>query len=156
MLSQEDSVICRLVNQHGLEDWTRIADKLKEGCLGVRRTGKQCRERWYNHLSPAVSKKPWSPEEESRLFEMHRSLGNRWKDISKHFLGRYSLVDAALTTISRTTSIRPCADLYGGSTKSSGKRIRPRKCGRSSPQCCRPSCTASTSSRDSRTTSTTV
>ena len=61
LLSQEDSVICRLVNQHGLEDWTRIADKLKEGCLGVRRTGKQCRERWYNHLSPAVSKKPWSP-----------------------------------------------------------------------------------------------
>jgi transcriptional activator Myb len=76
------------VAQYGLNDWTKIAEKLKEGyCLGLR-TGKQCRERWYNHLNPAVNKKPWDNEEEQRLFQLHKLHGNRWKDISRSFTGR--------------------------------------------------------------------
>jgi len=35
-----------------------------------------------------VNKKPWDEEEEGRLFALHRAHGNRWKDISRHFLGR--------------------------------------------------------------------
>jgi myb proto-oncogene protein len=88
-LIQEDEAICKLVSQYGLNDWTKIASKLKENYWISCRTGKQCRERWYNHLNPAVNKKPWNLEEESRLFELHKVYGNRWKDISKCFVGRY-------------------------------------------------------------------
>ena len=65
---QEDQAISKLVNQYGFNDWTLIAQKLKETYNITKRTGKQCRERWYNHLNPAVNKKPWSNEEEERLF----------------------------------------------------------------------------------------
>jgi len=56
------------VSQYGLNDWTKIACKLKENYWITSRTGKQCRERWYNHLNPAVNKKPWNLEEEAKLF----------------------------------------------------------------------------------------
>ena len=46
-----------------MEDWTRIASKLKDYLGMERRTGKQCRERWYNHLSPTVNKQPWTQQE---------------------------------------------------------------------------------------------
>jgi hypothetical protein len=44
----------------GIEDWTQISNKLKEQFGECKRSGKQCRERWYNHLSPAINKQPWS------------------------------------------------------------------------------------------------
>ena len=52
------------------------------------RTGKQCRERWYNHLDPHISKEPWSAEEEARLEELHAAFGNRWAHIARHLAGR--------------------------------------------------------------------
>ena len=87
-IMQEDEAIIKLVQENGIDDWTKIASQLKEE-LGVhKRTGKQCRERWYNHLSPHVNKQPWSDEEEELLFIHHKTYGNRWKDISKLFIGR--------------------------------------------------------------------
>lgn len=76
------------MGQFGLNDWTKIACKLKENYSITKRTGKQCRERWYNHLNPAVNKKPWNNDEENKLFHLHKHHGNRWKDISKAFAGR--------------------------------------------------------------------
>ena len=73
----------------GLNDWTAVATCLKLQEHHTQRTGKQCRERWYNHLDPAVNKEVWSYEEELRLFEVHRELGNRWKEISMQLKGRY-------------------------------------------------------------------
>jgi transcriptional activator Myb len=86
--TQEDEAICRLVAQFGFNDWTQISHKLKDAYGITKRTGKQCRERWYNHLNPAVNKQPWSTAEEEHLFELHRLHGNRWKDISRNFIGR--------------------------------------------------------------------
>jgi Myb-like DNA-binding domain len=36
--------------------WTKIGEVFGE------RNGKQCRERWYNHLDPAVNKGEWTVE----------------------------------------------------------------------------------------------
>ena len=44
---QEDEKLLGLVAAHGPRDWSTIAAHI-EG-----RLGKQCRERWHNHLSPA-------------------------------------------------------------------------------------------------------
>jgi hypothetical protein len=52
------------------------------------RIGKQCRERWHNHLNPSIKKIAWSEEEELLLFLYHKRIGNRWADIAKALEGR--------------------------------------------------------------------
>ena len=44
--------------------------------------------RWYNQLSPCITRSPWSTEEEAVLFTAHSQLGNRWKDIAHMLPGR--------------------------------------------------------------------
>jgi predicted transcriptional regulator len=52
------------------------------------RIGKQCRERWHNHLNPKIKKVGWSREEEWILYLMHRNNGNKWAEIAKVLEGR--------------------------------------------------------------------
>ena len=75
-------MITELVQSLGIKKWTHIANKLYEETGSVLRTGKQCRERWQNHLDPTVKKEPISAEEERIIFECHRRLGNKWAEIS--------------------------------------------------------------------------
>ena len=56
--------------------------------LGSGRTGKQCRERWLNHLRPDLNKGPWTAEEDAALVEAHRAVGNRWSEIARRLPGR--------------------------------------------------------------------
>jgi hypothetical protein len=41
------------------------------------RLGKQCRERWTNHLDPSVRKDGWTAEEDALLDILHDQFGNR-------------------------------------------------------------------------------
>lgn len=50
--------------------------------------GKQCRERWHNHLNPRIKKINWTRDEEWILFLMHRLLNNKWAEIAKVLDGR--------------------------------------------------------------------
>ncbi|KAK4271709.1 hypothetical protein QN277_020361 [Acacia crassicarpa] len=79
---EEDRKLVRLVNQYGVKKWAQIAEKL-DG-----RAGKQCRERWHNHLRPDIKKDSWSEEEERILVETHAKVGNRWAEIAKSIPGR--------------------------------------------------------------------
>jgi hypothetical protein len=52
------------------------------------RNPRQCRERWHHYLTPAVSSKPFTPEEDALLNAKYAELGPKWKQIAAVFEGR--------------------------------------------------------------------
>mmetsp|Transcript_732 Transcript_732/g.687 ORF Transcript_732/g.687 Transcript_732/m.687 type:complete len:190 (+) Transcript_732:418-987(+) len=47
------------------------------------RSGKQCRDRWSNHLCPAVKKGDWTDEEDELIYTLHQRYGCSWSKIAK-------------------------------------------------------------------------
>ena len=85
---KEDAAIKGLVGENGIKQWTLIAESLCKLFNITGRTGKQCRERWHNHLNAGITKQPWSLQEEYTLFDMHERVGNKWAEIAKDIPGR--------------------------------------------------------------------
>ena len=79
---EEDVVLIQLVERIGAQKWTLISEYLPN------RVGKQCRERWHNHLNPKIKRCNWSKQEEWILFMLHRKLENKWAEIAKILEGR--------------------------------------------------------------------
>ncbi|CAH9094195.1 unnamed protein product [Cuscuta europaea] len=79
--AEEDRALVRLVSEFG-DKWSVIGAKM------IGRVGKQCRERWHNHLRPDIQKNPLTEEEERRLVALHELLGNRWSEIARCIPGR--------------------------------------------------------------------
>ena len=52
------------------------------------RNGKQCRERWLNHLRTDIKKGGWTTAEELLLCQWHSILGPQWSKISKKLHGQ--------------------------------------------------------------------
>ncbi|XP_042419694.1 transcription factor MYB3R-5-like isoform X2 [Zingiber officinale] len=79
---EEDEKITSLVAKYGPTKWSMIAKSLPG------RIGKQCRERWHNHLNPVIKKDAWTEEEELVLMNAHHEYGNKWAEIAKVLPGR--------------------------------------------------------------------
>ncbi|KAL9270175.1 Transcription factor MYB118-like protein [Drosera capensis] len=72
----------QLVKKFGKKKWTQVAKSMSN------RVGKQCRERWHNHLRPEIKADPWTDEEEAILVKLHKQHGNKWAMLSKLLPGR--------------------------------------------------------------------
>ena len=76
--AEEDGVLVAAIARLGPGSWTQVARE-----VGFGRGGKQCRERWFNHLDPVVNKGDWTAEEDRLIEEGVRLYGSRWCEIVK-------------------------------------------------------------------------
>ncbi|CAN1785181.1 Transcription factor MYB3R-1, partial [Linum perenne] len=79
---EEDEIIVEMVHKYGPKKWSTIAQHLPG------RIGKQCRERWHNHLNPSINKEAWTQDEELALVRAHQIYGNKWAELTKFLPGR--------------------------------------------------------------------
>lgn len=79
---EEDQSLRQWVMAYGPNKWS-LASRVIPG-----RNGKQCRERWINHLNPEIKKGNWTEEEDEKIYQMYKVYGSAWSKIAKHFDGR--------------------------------------------------------------------
>ena len=80
--SSEDAILVNWVRKEGPTKWTQCAEMIPG------RSGKQCRERWFNTLDPSVKKGDWQEEEDKTIFRLYKELGAKWKEMMKYLPGR--------------------------------------------------------------------
>ncbi|TVU10730.1 hypothetical protein EJB05_44276, partial [Eragrostis curvula] len=74
---EEDEALQRLVARHGARNWSLISRSIPG------RSGKSCRLRWCNQLSPQVEHRPFTPEEDDTILRAHAKFGNKWATIAR-------------------------------------------------------------------------
>lgn len=79
---EEDAALQQLVEKYGARNWSLIS----KGIPG--RSGKSCRLRWCNQLSPQVQHRPFTAVEDATIIQAHSQHGNKWATIARLLPGR--------------------------------------------------------------------
>ncbi|XP_075107264.1 uncharacterized protein LOC107800820 isoform X2 [Nicotiana tabacum] len=78
---EEDQKLKSYIMRYGIWNWNHMPKF-------AGRTGKSCRLRWVNYLSPDVKRGPFSMEEVEIVVKTYQELGNRWSAIAARLPGR--------------------------------------------------------------------
>ena len=88
VIQEDDSLKALMLELQGDFQWCQIS-RLMLQRFGIKnRSGKQCRERWFNHLDPSTRKREWTQDEEMIIFNYQQMHGNQWSEIAKFLIGR--------------------------------------------------------------------
>ena len=79
---EEDQKLIAWVKKQGPGKWAQAANMIPG------RSGKQCRERWFNNLNPDVRKGNWTTAEDELIFQLYQKYGSSWSKIAKYVPGR--------------------------------------------------------------------
>jgi len=87
---EQDLYMISVITAHGPQNWSNISDIMNAKFVYDKKSSKQCRERWYNKLDPAICHSPWTKQEEALLVLAHMKYKNRWCDIAETLKGRHN------------------------------------------------------------------
>lgn len=79
---QEDDKLKQLVSKYGDDNWIRVSKEMNG------RNMRQCRERWKHYLSPSVTNKKWTEEEDCLLRQKYAEFGPKWVMLTQFFTNR--------------------------------------------------------------------
>lgn len=79
---EEDQLLQKLVQRHGARNWSLISKSIQG------RSGKSCRLRWCNQLSPEVEHRAFTADENEIIIHAHAKHGNKWATIARLLNGR--------------------------------------------------------------------
>lgn len=80
--AQENELLREWVRINGPQRWSDCS------LIITGRSGKQCREHWFNKLNPELKRGNWTTEEDELIFQLYQKYGTSWSKIEKHLPGR--------------------------------------------------------------------